>query len=337
MSSDELEFEPWSRRSIIAGTSYAVQIGKIGGEWAVCIFRGRDIIAVKKTGTLDINVLTSIIYSSLATPPSHYAIMKALSNIITEAKVRQAPLAPPPSQKQAPQQLALPEVVPREEETAPKEFPTPIVKVEEEVQEKPPEVIIQEPQKVGETVVEQVVAHPMPRKEPEIVKEEKEVTTVEEVPFPEKWEKTVSSLMLLWGIAVSFITEKAKKKADELWNHYRLLIRESWSKVKETDFKKLMNLLISQCRFMGANVVRIEKFTENYLESDIECLASNFKEKYKSILNLPPEFPCIICQMRGEEIGKLHGLNIEIVVKDNGCKIRAQAPHARETGEFIVI
>lgn len=344
MSSDvELEFEPWSRRSIIAGTSYAVQIGKIGGEWAVCIFRGKEVIAVKKTGTLDINVLTSIIYSSLATPPSHYAIMKALSNIITEAKVRQTPLAPPSTQKQVPQPLPSQEAVPREEEILSKELPVPTVKVEEEVREKPLEIIVQEPQKVSEAAVEQVTTYPMLSKESEImiekkeVVEEKKVSTIEDIPFPEKWEKTVSSLMLLWSIAVSFITEKAKKKADELWSHYRSLIRESWSKVKETDFKKLMNLLISQCRFMGANVVKIEKFTESYLESDIECLASIFKERYRNILNLPPEFPCIICQMRGEEIGKLHGLKIEIVVKDNGCKIKAQAPSVRETSELIVI
>ncbi|MEM3511147.1 MAG: hypothetical protein QXW47_08800 [Candidatus Jordarchaeales archaeon] len=354
MSGDvEVEFEPWSRRSMIAGTSYVVQIGKVEGEWAVCIFRGRDIISVKKTGTLDINVLTSIIYSSLATPPSHYAIMRALSNLIREAKVRQAPLTAPPPQEQAAQQplLQQPETTPHEaagvmEEPQPQASPpTVTVKTEAEEPEKAVSESFQEFFKAAEPVVKEEAMPPptpTPRREVETVKVEtvkvettKEVT-IEDMPFPEKWEKTVSSLMLLWGIAVSFVTEKAKKRADELWSYYRSLIKESWSRVKETDFKELVKLFISQCRLMGANV-KVEKLTENTFESSIDCLASKFREKYKDILNLPPEFPCIICQMRGEEIGKLHGFNVEVISREGGCKIKIHGPTKKETREPPII
>ncbi|MBS7287831.1 MAG: hypothetical protein KIH01_03565 [Candidatus Freyarchaeota archaeon] len=330
----EVEFEPWSRRSLIAGTSYVVQIGKVEGDWAVCIFRGREVIAVKKTGTLDINVLTSIIYSSLATPPSHYAIMRALSNLIREAKVRQMPITAAPPQEQAapqppPQQ---PEVTPHEAAGTIEEPHPPAPRAEAEVKEPKGTVSksVQDFFKVSELTVKEEPAPP--REEVEPVKE----LTIQDMPFPEKWEKTVSSLMLLWGIAVSFITEKAKKRADELWGYYRSLIRESWSKVKETDFKELIKLFISQCRLMGASV-KVEKLTENTFESSVECIASKFKEKYKAILNLPPEFPCVICQMRGEEIGKLHGLHVEITNKEDGCKIKVYGPPKRETREPPII
>lgn len=337
MSGDvEVEFEPWSRRSLIAGTSYVVQIGKVEGDWAVCIFRGREVIAVKKTGTLDINVLTSIIYSSLATPPSHYAIMRALSNLIREAKVRQTPItAAPPQEQVAPQPLPQqPEVTPHEVAGTTEEphLPAPIVKAEVKEPRGTVSEAVQDFFKVSELAVKEEPVPPPPREEVEPVKE----VTIEDMPFPEKWEKTVSSLMLLWGIAVSFITEKAKKRADELWGYYRSLIRESWSKVKETDFKELIKLFISQCRLMGASV-KVEKLTEDTFESSVECIASKFREKYKVILNLPPEFPCVICQIRGEEIGKLHGLQVEITNKEDGCKIKVHGPPKKETGEPIII
>ncbi len=340
MSGDaEVEFEPWSRRSMIAGTSYAVQIGKVEGEWAVCIFRGREIISVKKTGTLDINVLTSIIYSSLATPPSHYAIMRSLSNIIMEAKVRQKPMSTS-TEESSSQQVALtfpqqPKPSQSVEESAVKTAwqPEKAIEAREEVEK---EVISESVQgffKIpAEHKVKEMIA-PTPMPPSEEVREDVE-PRVEDIPFPEKWERTVSSLMLLWGIAVSFITEKAKRRADELWSYYRFLIKESWSKIKETSFKELMSLFISQCRLMGANV-KVEKLTESDFEANIECLASKFKEKYKDILNLPPEFPCIICQMRGEEIGKLHGFKVEVTLKNNGCKINASAPP--KEGPSIII
>ncbi len=337
----EVEFEPWSRRSMIAGTSYVVQIGKVEGEWAVCIFRGKDVISVKKTGTLDINVLTSIVYSSLATPPSHYAIMRALSNIIREAKVRQTPLAVSPLQEQEAQQPSpqQSEAISHEATGVLEGTQPPAITAEAEIKE--PEKVVkssaQEFFRVVEPAVKEEAMPPTPSREVETVKVETIMeTAIEDVPFPEKWEKTVSSLMLLWGIAVSFVTERAKKRADELWSYYRSLIKESWSRVKEKDFKELMKLFISQCRFMGANV-KVEKLTENTFESTTDCLASNFRKKYKDILNLPPEFPCIICQIRGEEIGKLHGLNVEIITKEGGCKIMVHRPTEEGTGEQPII
>ncbi|WXG41312.1 MAG: hypothetical protein WED07_11200 [Candidatus Freyarchaeum deiterrae] len=101
MSSDEgptVVFEPWSRKASIAGSSYIVQIGKVDDYWSIAIFRGNDLISVKKVGTLDPNVLTSIISSSISLPLiSPYSIVRSLGNIINEAKVRKYPLTYTPS------------------------------------------------------------------------------------------------------------------------------------------------------------------------------------------------------------------------------------------------
>ncbi|MHA1580279.1 MAG: hypothetical protein ACTSUQ_11720 [Candidatus Freyarchaeota archaeon] len=107
MSSEEgptVVFEPWSRKASIAGSSYIVQIGKVEGYWSIAIYRGKDIIAVKKVGTLDPNVLTSVISSSISLPLySPYAIVRSLGNIISEAKVRKYPITYTPTPEEEPQ------------------------------------------------------------------------------------------------------------------------------------------------------------------------------------------------------------------------------------------
>jgi hypothetical protein len=107
MSSDEgptVVFEPWSRKASIAGSSYIVQLGKVDDYWSIAIFRGNELVSVKKVGTLDPNVLTSIISSSISLPLiSPYQIVRSLGSIINEAKVRKYPLTYTPSPEEGEQ------------------------------------------------------------------------------------------------------------------------------------------------------------------------------------------------------------------------------------------
>jgi len=353
-SGSEVEFEPWSRRSIIAGSSYAVQIGKVNGEWAVCIYRGREVVGVRKTGTLDINVLTSVVYNSMALPMSHYSIMRALSNLIVEAKTRNRPItaeAPPrPASEPAPQppsQLgeaaAAVQPQPLEQTADVQPPPAPKIKIEEAEGEAPSPVaeVSEGMESVGESFYEFFKRSELIEEETkaaeQLVEEEtgKIELKLEDIPLPERWNRSISSLLLLWGISVSFIMEKTKKKADELWSYYRDLIRKSWSKVKEKSFENVVKLFMHQCRLIGAEY-DVKEFTSRSFKAEIKCLGSAFKERYKGLLNLPSEFPCIICKMRGEEIGKLYGFTVTVDEADGGCKVRMQAP-PKERGEEPII
>lgn len=382
MSSDEgptVIFEPWSRKASIAGSSYIVQIGKVDDYWSIAIFRGNDLVSVKKVGTLDPNVLTSIISSSISLPLiSPYSIVRSIANIINEAKVRKYPLTytPTPEGEQpttptsAPTPVSTPTqpALAREEESGkPSDFESltglkrmtePETTREEETPETESTSETIEPQgeegtieeaiheeqtgigksedMLGEFVAETGTAFSsMFEKEeapakPTIRKPEAKLIELSELEPQEKWQKGISGLSFFLEIAVSYIKSKYSKDLPKLWQYYLDVETKSWKAAKGKKFEEIVKILVNIERAMGSEV-EVQEFTESTFKARVsKCLSKNYKEKYKSELPLPNEFPCILCKIRGEAISRNLGYYFNLIETPEGCQIEMNASPKKE-------
>nr|MDO8081656.1 hypothetical protein [Candidatus Freyarchaeota archaeon] len=380
MSSDEgptLIFEPWSRKASIAGSSYIVQIGKVDDYWSIAIFRGNDLISVKKVGTLDPNVLTSIISSSISLPLiSPYSIVRSLGNIINEAKVRKYPLTYTPSpegeQPTAPAPSPAPVAAPTPRlapapESAPtkvsdfesltgfKKMTTPEVTEEEETSklyESAPESI--EPQGEEETKEEELTGtgksedmlgefaaetdtafssmfeEEEAAAKPMIHKPGTKLIEIPELQPLEKWQKGVSGLSFFLDIAISYIKSKHGKDLPKLWQYYLDVETRNWKAAKGKKFEEIMGILVNIERAIGSEI-EVQEFTESTFKSKIsKCLSKNYKDKYKSALPLPDEFPCILCKIRGEAVSRNLGYYFNLIETPEGCQIEMSASPKKE-------
>ncbi|MGQ9721933.1 MAG: hypothetical protein ACUVXA_11495 [Candidatus Jordarchaeum sp.] len=375
MSSEDnsVVFEPFSRKASISGSSYLVQIGKVDDYWSIAIFRGKDLVAVKKVGTLDPNVLTSVIGSSISLPLiSPYSIARSLGNIISEAKVRKYPIGatPPPGEGPQPPTPAYgpaptPAPIPEESTsisrsdfestTGFKRISMPEDSYQEEIS--PVEEPVQE-------LIEPVGEERFREKElPEAESSEemlgefatgpstafRSMFEAEEAPVEpvtreaaapsikiadlsplEKWQKGVSGLSFFLDIAISYMKKKYSKDLSKLWDYYRDIETKNWKAAKDMKFTEIVKTLVNIDRAMGSEI-NIQEFTENTFKAKItKCLSRNYKEKYKSALDLPDEFPCILCRIRGEAISRNLGYYFNIIETSEGCQIELASSAKKE-------
>jgi hypothetical protein len=377
MSSDEgptVVFEPWSRKASIAGSSYIVQIGKVDDYWSIAIFRGNELISVKKVGTLDPNVLTSIISSSISLPLiSPYSIVRSIGNIINEAKVRKYPLtytpspeeqpkapAPSPTQVSAPTSRLTPtpeapKVSDFESLTGFKKMTTPEVteaeetsklyestlestesQGEEETVEEEQTGISKSEDTLGEFAAETDTAFSSMFEEeeapakPMIRKPGAKLIEIPELQPLEKWQKGVSGLSFFLDVAISYVKSKHGKDLPKLWQYYLEVETRNWKAAKGKKFEEIIGILVNIERAMGSEI-EVQEFTESTFKSKVsKCLSKNYKEKYKSALPLPDEFPCILCKIRGEAISRNLGYYFNLIETPGGCQIEMGASPKKE-------
>nr|MDO8077866.1 hypothetical protein [Candidatus Freyarchaeota archaeon] len=390
MSSEEgptVVFEPWSRKASIAGSSYIVQIGKVEGYWSIAIYRGKDIIAVKKVGTLDPSVLTNVISSSISLPLySPYAIVRSLGNIISEAKVRKYPITYTPTPEEEPQKPTSPPT-PAAPTPAPPPAPTSAPAPAREPVSAPspaPEESVSDFESLGfkrvsapsqpyEKAVEGVSeVAPVGEEEPEEelggidTSEEmlgefaagpstafRSMFEAEEAPSApsahesaaplmeipdlqplEKWQKGVAGLTFFLDIAISYVKKKHGKELNKLWQYYRDAQISNWKAAKGKSFAEIVKILVNIMRAMGSEV-EVQEFTESSFKARVtKCLGKSYKKRYKAVLPLPDEFPCILCKTRGEAISRNLGYSFSLDETPDGCQL---VMSSSSKGEKLVI
>ncbi|MFB0561736.1 MAG: hypothetical protein ACETWM_11060 [Candidatus Lokiarchaeia archaeon] len=370
-------FEPYSRKASIAGSSYIVQIGKVDDYWSIAIFRGNNLLSVKKVGTLDPNVLTSVIGSSISLPLiSPYSIARSLGNIINEAKVRKFPLTYTPSPGEEPQAPtpapgAAPAPATTQEETTPvmqpdfesmtgfkrvsasdESYPEETSLIQEPVQEFTEPVSeeeSEEPELTGvgssEEMLGEFAAEPSTAfrsmfeseeapAEPMTREAEAPLTEISDLPTLEKWQKGVSGLTFFLDIAISYMKKKHIKDLNKLWDYYKDIETKSWKAAKNKSFKEIIQILVDIKRAMGSEL-NIQEFSESTFKAKVtKCLSKNYKEKYKSALDLPDEYPCILCKIRGEAISRNLGYFFNIIETPEGCQIEMNSSPKKE--KFVI-
>ncbi|MEM2146246.1 MAG: hypothetical protein QW279_12860, partial [Candidatus Jordarchaeaceae archaeon] len=363
------------RKASIAGSSYIVQIGKVDDYWSIAIFRGNDLVSVKKVGTLDPNVLTSIISSSISLPLiSPYSIVRSIANIINEAKVRKYPLTYTPTpegeQPTAPTSAPAPVSTPTrpapareaasgklsdfESLTGLKKMTVSEATREEEISEIEPTVESTEPQVEEETVEEEkaeisksedmlgefaaetgTAFSSMFEKEeapakPITPKPGAKLIEIPELEPQEKWQKGISGLSFFLDVAISYIKSKHGKDVPKLWQYYLEVENRNWKAAKGKKFEEIIEMLVNIERAMGSEV-EVQEFTESTFKAKVsKCLSKNYKEKYKSALPLPNEFPCILCKIRGEAISRNLGYHFNLIETPEGCQIEMGASPKKE-------
>ncbi|GEM_PF-2220192 len=383
MSSEEdnsVVFEPWSRKAGIAGSSYLVQIGKVNDYWSIAIFRGKDLISVKKVGTLDPNVLTSVITSSISLPlMSPYAIVRSLGNIINEAKVRKFPITYTPGPTEEQPTIPTPET---SLEAAPTPAPTPTSAAVEEAAPKPQtdfealtglkrvepsKVAVQEEsakiakseveisETLGEPELEEAEAPKTESSEdmlsefatgpstafrsmfeegiPAEPKVRKTTAPMIEIPTlspSEMWQKGISGLTFFLAIAISFVRKRYGKDLDKLWQYYLEVETKSWKAAKDMKFEEVVKTIVNIERSMGSEL-EVQEFTDSTFKAKVtKCLGKNYKEKYKSALQLPDEFPCILCKIRGEAVSRNLGYSFKLIESPEGCQLEMSSSPKKE-------
>ncbi len=375
MSSEDesVIFEPWSRKASISGSSYLVQIGKVSDYWSIAIFRGRDIVSVKKVGTLDPNVLTSVIGSSISLPLiSPYSIARSLGSIISEAKVRKYPIGYAPGPEEGPQTPTpapspAPAPAPIQEKstyrtssdfesmTGFKRMPVSddsygeeTSRMEEPVQEFVEPVSEEESKEEkllgvdsSETMLGEFATGPGTAFRSMFEEEEAPAEPVTreaagplieiaELSPSEKWQKGVSGLTFFLDIAISYMKKKYGKDLNKLWDYYQDIETKNWKAAKDKSFKDIVELLVNIDRAMGTELV-IHEFNEKTFKAKItKCLSKNYKERYKLALELPDEFPCILCKIRGEAISRNLGYFFNIIETPEGCQIEMSSSPRKE-------
>jgi hypothetical protein len=83
-------FTPLSSQLGIAGTSYRLQMGKIGNSWAARLMKGNDEVASTTLGELNGNLVVGFVIRETAIPNLNpYQIMKTVEFILKEAKANE--------------------------------------------------------------------------------------------------------------------------------------------------------------------------------------------------------------------------------------------------------
>ncbi|MHA1848917.1 MAG: hypothetical protein ACTSXU_14840 [Promethearchaeota archaeon] len=80
-------FVPLSSQLGVSGTSYRLQLGKLGNKWAVRIIKGRDVVASTVLDDLNGNMIVGFVIRETAIPNLNpYSIMKTVQFLTREAK-----------------------------------------------------------------------------------------------------------------------------------------------------------------------------------------------------------------------------------------------------------
>ncbi len=80
-------FSPLSSQLGITGTSYRLQVGKVGNSWAARILKGNECVASTTFGELNGNLIVGFVMQETAIPNLNpYAIMKTVQFLTKEAQ-----------------------------------------------------------------------------------------------------------------------------------------------------------------------------------------------------------------------------------------------------------
>lgn len=80
-------FTPLSSQLGVTGTSYRLQLGKIGNKWGVRIIKGKEVVASTPLDELNGNMIVGFVIRETAIPNLNpYSIMKTVQFLTREAK-----------------------------------------------------------------------------------------------------------------------------------------------------------------------------------------------------------------------------------------------------------
>jgi hypothetical protein len=322
------DFVPASSLAPVPGSSYSVRLGKIGGKWAVRVYRGQQILTTEIIGELDPNIMVTVVQSAISLPSySPYHIVRAVSPLIREAKSGYVPPAPVPE--------GLTEVAPRPAtysySSAPQSAPT---STSQENLQQAEGSTIQSDNRQNSTL-------PTPRpplkaapplealrvEKPRIQKR----LVLEPVKPEELVERTFSSLMSYLGLALTYIYNNyGEKSTARMWQYMEEVSELGQEKRKGESFEDFIKRRVEEDMILGIEHNVVEFYDDKFVSRIRNCgFKENVADLEKSFTRFQQDLPCLLCQSTWRGSSRGIGFQFQCNKQKDGCEIVVEKPEAK--------
>jgi hypothetical protein len=322
------DFVPASSLAPVPGSSYSVRLGKIGGKWAVRVYRGQQILATEIIGELDPNIMVTVVQSAISLPSySPYHIVRAVSPLIREAKSGYVPPAPAAQ--------GLTEVGPRpasySNAGAPQSAPT---STPQESLQRAEGTSIQSDNRQNPTLstprAPLKAAPPLealPMEKPRVQKR----LVLEPIKTEELVERTFSSLMSYLGLALTYIYNNyGDKSAARMWQYLEEVSELGQEKRKGESFEDFIKRRVEEDMILGIEHNVVEFYDDKFVSRIRNCgFRENVAEIEKSATHFLQDLPCLLCQSAWRGSSRGIGFQFQCNKQKDGCEMVVEKPEAK--------
>lgn len=322
------DFVPASSLAPVPGSSYSVRLGKIGGKWAVRVYRGQQILTTEIIGELDPQIMVTVVQSAISLPSySPYHIVRAVSPLIREAKGGYVPpvpvtegsaeVAPRPAaySNAGAQQNAPPPSPQQSRQTA--EGST----IPSDVQQNPALSMPRSPLKAATPLETLRVEKPKVQKR----------LVLEPIKPEELVERTFSSLMSYLGLALTYIYNNyGEKSAARMWQYLEEVSELAQEKRKGESFEDFVKRRVEEDMILGIEHNVVEFYDDKFVSRIRNCgFKENVAELEKSITRFQQDLSCLLCQSTWRGSSRGIGFQFQMTRQKDGCEIVVEKPEAK--------
>jgi hypothetical protein len=314
----------------VPGSSYSVRLGKIGGEWAIRVYRGQQILRTEIIGELDPNIMVTVVQSAISLPSySPYHIVRAVSPLIREAKSGYVQPAPAPAPEGSAEAATRPAAY--SNAGAPQSIPTPPPQqtgqnmeespTQSDVQQIPTPVTPRAPLKAAPPLEALRVEKPKVQKR----------LVLEPLRPEELVERTFSSLMYYLGLAVTYIySNYGEKSAARMWQYLEEVSEITQEKRKGENFEEFIKRRVEEDMVLGIEHNVVEFYEDRFVSRIKNCgFRQNVAELEKSTTHFQQDLPCALCQSMWR--GSCRGIRyqLQLTRQKDGCEITVEKAEAK--------
>jgi hypothetical protein len=302
-------------------------LGKIGGKWAVRVFRGQQILTTEIIGDLDPNIMVTVVQSAISLPSySPYHIVRAVSPLIREAKGGYVPPAPGKGE--------LAEVAPRpavnsssggSESLPASSLQGGFQRAEE------PTIQYENRQDLTQSIPKAPLKAAPPLEALRVEKPKVQKRLVLEPIKPEELvEKTFSSLMSYLGLALSYIYNNyGEKSAARMWQYLEEVSELAEEKRKGESFEDFIRRRVEEDMILGIEHNVVEFYDDKFVSRVRNCgFRENVAELEKSVTHFQQDLPCLLCQSVWSGSSRGIGFQFQLAKQKDGCEIVVEKPEA---------
>jgi len=344
------DFVPASSLAPIPGSSYSLRIGKVGGQWAIRVYRGREILTTEVIGELDPNIIVTVAQGAISLPSySPYHIVRAVSPLIREAKtgyipppeenpartVLGTPVQPVPPTRQAQQAQPVRPVEPVQSNEATEDQGSTLLSqiIGERVKEAlGPSVTA--PSKPIQSVATGVTLENVlqlklePPEKPRVTKK----LDLKPVKPEELLERTFSTLMQQLRLAIAYIYNNyGEKSAARLWEHFADMAELTQMKRRNESFEDFIRRRAEEDSVLGVEYQVVEFCEDRFVGRVKRCgLKLTIDELGKSSGRLSQDLPCMLCESTWKGTCKAMGFQFENTREKDGCTVKVEKSIAKK-------
>lgn len=320
------DFVPASSLAPVPGSSYSVRLGKIDDKWAIRVYRGQQILTTEIIGELDPNIMVTVVQSAISLPSySPYHIVRAVSPLIREARSGYVPPVREGSAEVAPR----PAVYSNAAVTQSASTPT-TQESRQSVQEPTIEPDVQ--QSATPTAQKAPLRAAPPLESLHVEKPRVQKRLVLEPIKPEELvERTFSSLMFYFGLAVTYVYNNyGEKSAARMWQYLEEVSELTQEKRKGESFEDFIKRRVEEDTVLGIEHNVVEFYDDRFVSRIKNCeFRQNVVELEKSATRFQQDLPCLLCQSMWRGSCRGMGYQFQLTRQKEMCEITVEKPGAK--------